>query len=305
MAGFFGLFNYDKPGKGVSKDEPEKTGVALYIDILLLRFWKLVQLNLVYLLWSIPAIIIVCLVSTVAFIWLGSSKLNFTEFSATDISAVYIICVCFTVIFIGIFGSGSASAGMAYVIKNYINNTHAWVWSDFKDSMKANFLQGTLIFIIDIVVTLLFIISFVFYSTAMTGPLAVVLRVAVLVMFIGFALMHMYIYPLLVGFELKTKDIYRNAFLLTMAKLPWNVFSFALSALLAYAMIYFAIKSIIVLFAVGFVFFALFTFTQMFMVNSVIKKYMLEPALKQQGSNEEEQIEAIFEENIMDDSDLN
>ena len=298
MANFFGLFNYNKPGKGVRKDEPAKTGAALFFDIFLLRFWKLIQLNLAYILCSLPAIGIVFFMSAFAVVWLTSFEFSVTTFSINEISAVYIASVCLTTIFIGIFGSGSASAGMAYVIRNYVNNTHAWVWSDFKDSMKENFLKGTLIFIIDVIVTMLFVVSIVFYSNAMTGLLAVVLRTVVLVVFAIFAVMHMYVYPLLAGFELKIKDIYRNAFFLTMAKLPWNVFSFILTALLGYAMIYIAINSILGLFAVICVFFSFFTFTQRFMVNNVIKKYLLEPALKQQGTEEQEQVEAVFDDNV-------
>ena len=32
MAGFFGFFDYSKPGRGISKDEPQKTGIALNDD---------------------------------------------------------------------------------------------------------------------------------------------------------------------------------------------------------------------------------------------------------------------------------
>ena len=301
MAGFFGLFDYNKPGKGVRKDEPPKTGAALFLDIFSLRFWKLIQLNLVFMLCSIPAIVIVFFLSAFAVVWLASFQLNVTAFSANEVNAVYTVSACLTAIFIAVFGSGSASAGMAYVIRNYVNNTHAWVWSDFKDSMKANFRQGTIIFIIDVIVTMLFVVSIVFYGNAMTGILATVLRTVVLVVF---AVMHMYIYPLLAGFELKMKDIYRNAFFLTMAKLPWNVFSFALSAIFLYVMFSAAIKIFIGLIAAFFVFFAFFAFTQRFMVNNIIKKYMLEPALKKEKTKKE-QVEAVFNDNFTaDDSDL-
>ena len=52
------LFDYTTPGKGVSKDEPPKKGIALFGDILLRRFWKMVSLNFLYFLFSVPALII-------------------------------------------------------------------------------------------------------------------------------------------------------------------------------------------------------------------------------------------------------
>ena len=58
MAGFFGMFDYSKPGKGVSKEDVQKSGIELYFDILSRRLWKLIKLNLIYVLFSIPAIVI-------------------------------------------------------------------------------------------------------------------------------------------------------------------------------------------------------------------------------------------------------
>ena len=60
MAGFF---NYSKAGKGIKKEDLEKSGVGLYFDIFGRRIWKLMTLNLMYLVVSIPAIIIAYCIS--------------------------------------------------------------------------------------------------------------------------------------------------------------------------------------------------------------------------------------------------
>lgn len=72
MAWFFGLHNYSKPGRGVRKDEPPKPGIALYFDILIRRFWNIIALNLIYLIFSIPAIIISFFLSTYMMSWMAS-----------------------------------------------------------------------------------------------------------------------------------------------------------------------------------------------------------------------------------------
>ena len=41
MAGFFGLFNYDKEGPGVPKDAPPKTRFVTFFEVLKRRFSKL------------------------------------------------------------------------------------------------------------------------------------------------------------------------------------------------------------------------------------------------------------------------
>ena len=50
--------NFEKEGKGVSKDTPEKTGFALFVDTLIREFWNLIKLNFLFLLFSIPIITI-------------------------------------------------------------------------------------------------------------------------------------------------------------------------------------------------------------------------------------------------------
>lgn len=58
MAGFFGLFDYSKPGPGISKEEPQKRRFFVYFEILFSRFWKLIILNLLYVLFCIPIVTI-------------------------------------------------------------------------------------------------------------------------------------------------------------------------------------------------------------------------------------------------------
>ena len=33
MAGFFGFFDYSKPGPGIEKDEPQKAALFVFMDI--------------------------------------------------------------------------------------------------------------------------------------------------------------------------------------------------------------------------------------------------------------------------------
>lgn len=58
MAGFFGLFDYSKPGKGVSKEEPVKPRFMLFWELFFRKFWKLIQLNLLYIAFCLPIVTI-------------------------------------------------------------------------------------------------------------------------------------------------------------------------------------------------------------------------------------------------------
>ncbi len=56
MAGMFGLFNYNKPGRGISKDEPEKKAFFRFFELYFRKFWKLMVANLLYILVSLPIV---------------------------------------------------------------------------------------------------------------------------------------------------------------------------------------------------------------------------------------------------------
>jgi len=58
MAGFFGFFDYSKPGKGVRKDEPKRSHFAMFWVLLQRKFWKMIQLNLIFILFCIPVVTI-------------------------------------------------------------------------------------------------------------------------------------------------------------------------------------------------------------------------------------------------------
>ncbi|MDD2362122.1 MAG: DUF624 domain-containing protein [Oscillospiraceae bacterium] len=56
MAGFFGLFDYSKPGPGVQKDGPKKKSFVIFFEIFTRKFWKLITVNLLYVLFSLPVV---------------------------------------------------------------------------------------------------------------------------------------------------------------------------------------------------------------------------------------------------------
>ena len=58
MAGFFGMFNYAKPGKGVRKDEPQHSHFVKYFVLIRRKFLELIQLNLLFLLFCLPIVTI-------------------------------------------------------------------------------------------------------------------------------------------------------------------------------------------------------------------------------------------------------
>ncbi len=48
MAGFFGLFNYEKEGPGISKNAPKKKTFVVFFETYFRNFWKFIPISFVY-----------------------------------------------------------------------------------------------------------------------------------------------------------------------------------------------------------------------------------------------------------------
>ncbi len=274
MAGLFGFNN--RAGRGVSKEDVDKSGPALYFDIFFRKIWDFLKVNLFYIVASIPSIIVWGFISSFLVTLLAqNSSIDVAE----NANALWAIYVLLTVVLMGAFGTGAPSASMAYVMHNFVNDTHTFVFSDFIDNYKSNFVQATIVFIIDAIVFSVCGFAFMFY-TKLGGTLGIFFRTVITVFLIGYGVLHMYIYPIMAKFRLKLGDIYRNALFLMMAKLFVSIAAFLVSALIIYAVVVFAASSTIGVLVMLVLYLPVLIFTQMFIINNVIKELLLNPSLE-------------------------
>lgn len=289
MAGFFGLFNYTKEGPGVSKEEAQKKGLELYFDILIRRFWKFMALNTLYILSSVISLAVLWFISSMSITWLFSIMgVDMAAITSEESGAMFMFAVCAVIVIAGVLGTGAPTAAASYVMRNYVNDSHSWVVSDYFEHLKKNFLQGTIVFIVDVIVLCLFLVSMVFYSVEVSGIFPLILRSILLVAFVIFAMMHMYIYQIMAKFKMKLSEIYRSSLILVLIKLPWNILAFIVSGLITYIVGYVFNANFVIAIAVSvLMYFSLNLFTQIFMTNNIVKKYILEPSLEYEKKQEE------------------
>ena len=240
--GFF-TPSYDKPGKGIDPDAPQKRSFFRFFDIFFRKFWKFVKINLLYVLVSIRTFALVFFLSGIisnSFLSMNGTEEMFRsiaeqiaqasenaggadyQYSILVVTFDLFIRLIISYLFMTLWGMGPATAGITYILRNFAREEHAWLWSDFKSSFKNNFKQSLIVFVIDIVVFLLLYTAFVVYSQ-MTGALSM-LKYFIVVIAIIYTIMHFYIYPMMVTFDLKLKDLYRNALIFALGKLPSNLF---------------------------------------------------------------------------------
>lgn len=232
-----GIFSgsYNKPGKGVDKNEPKKKGFFLFFDIIIHKFTKFLGANCLYSLVSLVWIIMLFFFAGLIF-----QDAQFVRDTASQMSAdgnvsyeqAYgvVIVLLQSLFAVGIFtlwGSGPASAAYAYINRCFTRGTHAWIVSDGWDKLKENFKQGMFVVILDAVILVFGLNAAHFYYAfyVSTGSLVwMTLTYITALALIIYTMMHPYIYQIMITFECKIGAVYKNALLITIAKLPGNVF---------------------------------------------------------------------------------
>lgn len=271
----FTLFNYTKPGKGVRKDAPRKKGVALYFSVLLKRFWKFITLNLLYIVASLPAILIAWVLSSFFVTWSATLAQVNIDKSAPQLM---IISILVGIVLLIVSGSGPASAAMSYVMRKYANDTHAWAVSEFYEQIKINFRQGLAAYFINITLTACLLVAYNFYSYSFSGLSAVFFRVMVILSVILFTFMQFYVYTLMAGYKMKLRHIYKTALLLSLAQFGMNFAVLSVVGIIVYINLYlFAGTSLGGLLFLGLLLFSLVTYTEVFMTDKLIKKALMDP----------------------------
>lgn len=232
--GIFG--GYMKPGKGVDKNEPKKKGFFLFFEIIIRKFTKFLGLNCLYTITSILWIAILYLFA--GFVLSGTNiTANIAESIGASVSGIntdeiketitLLLQCAFAIGIFSLWGSGPASAAYAYITRCFTRGEHVWIVSDGLDKFKENFGQGMFAVIADAVILVFGINSAHFYYAlyADTGSIIwMTLTYIMALVFIIYTMMHPYIYQIMVTFECKIGAIYKNALIITIAKLPGNFF---------------------------------------------------------------------------------
>ncbi|MDO4744299.1 MAG: YesL family protein [Clostridia bacterium] len=227
--------NFEKPGKGVDKPDPNKPRIVLFLELLWRKLWRLLRLNVMYLVICIPTFLI-----TMILVGLLSSRVTdffmpilaeLLGFASADMAnpqfafaAAWfdvIVRAVFAFLFTVFLGMGPATAGFTYILRNYAREEHVWLLSDFWQQTKANFKQAFIVWIIDLLVFCALVIAFDFYA----GTLGALGFLKYLIFLIGiiYVIMHFYIYQHMVTFKLPLKDLFKNSLIFAVAEAPKNL----------------------------------------------------------------------------------
>ncbi len=323
---FSNIFNSDKPGKGVTKEqvarEREKVTIGGFFKVLKRKFWQLIQLNLLSFVFFLPLLILIYIVSLFlvpdttmlesatssdqAYVALwhltNTATNNLIWLSAwwTDLFYRIMFAVVFTAI--PMVAIGPIQAGFTYILQSFIKEKPVFITHDFFARAKSNFWQSLLVSIIDLFVTALFVVDLVLYKHMLTmNPdsywwsfLCTACLVVMVILFIVYIIMHLYIYPILVTFNVNLRQLYKNSFLLAMRSFFPGLLVAGLNLLLMFLLVMVVNDPLYLIIFLAVIVFGFLGLMNNYFSYKYIKFYLLDPALEaaEQKKKEEEGVEA-------------
>ena len=212
-----------RAGPGIDKNAPKKKGFFLYFELFIRKIGKIIGSNALYCAVSLPWLILL-------YIFAPVGLMSTTAQANADGEMYILLMMAFRVAFaFGIFilwGAGPSSAAYAYITRCFTREEHVWILSDGWDKFKENLKQSIVILIVDAIVILLALNALMFYYSgyAQTGDIFwLATGYITVLMLVLYTVMHYYIYQLMVTFECSIIQLYKNAMLLTLGKLPYNI----------------------------------------------------------------------------------
>jgi len=232
-------FYYGKSGKGdYTREDLPETRWQLFWEMLRVRFSALFKLNILYMVAWLPAILVIGRCISMAYSGLLSlmemqdlvaagemTAEVFAQNTAGVQEALRAILMQTLLLLIPAIGiTGPFTAGAAYITRNWARDEHAFLWSDFWETVKGNWKQALPTSIITGCVPMLMYVCTVFYGQmAANNIIFMVPQVLVIMLGVIWLCSLMYTYPQMVTYEMKYGMLIRNSIIMTIGRLPMTV----------------------------------------------------------------------------------
>lgn len=282
------LFDYESAGTGISKHAPRKKGIRLFFDIFFRKFWKLIEINMLYSLFFIPII-------------LGFASIVYL-FDVNWILSLVAAGICLVAFMITI---GPATAGVTKIMRCYLIEKHSFIVRDFFRTFRRNFKKAAVIGFVDCIVVMSVYASLRVYPMMAAAynakllyvPMTITLSFALMVM-----MMNYFIFLMLVATNLSLKNLVKNSFALAFISLKGNLIIILTTIATAFLMllIYIYLNPI---FWILLPFFpaAFLLFVTAFNSYPMIQKHVINPYYTSIGEVNPELLSASDEETLFED----
>lgn len=291
-----GLFggNYERAGVGIAKNTPKKKGFFRYMEIFIQKFWKLIELNLLYFVCFLP------LIAALTFYILG---LNETVSPTTGIVLAAVFALAFVVIL------GPATAAHMKILKNFTMEKPTFLLHDFFHTFRTEFKHACVVGVLDCLLICCIASAFYVYPQLIeqTGSkiyyifFAITLSIGLIVL-----LMNFYIFLMMISTNLSLKNVLKNSLALSVVSLKTNLITLLIVggviSLFVLGIIFLDIQfSIILIFLLPFLPASWLGLVVALQCYPVIQKYIINPYYEQRGEVNPELLQTASEETVFED----
>lgn len=260
------MFGYENAGVGIPKNAPKKKGILRFFELFFRKFWKILEVNMLYSVFFIPIV-------------LALYALLYVE-SVTVTTLMIAVC---TVVFALVIGP--ATTGMFKILRNYTLEKHAFILTDFKKAFTENFKKSLAMGLADIV--FFFVISAAMYVYPKLAKeyssLIMILFVICVSMALIAVMMNFYSFLMIASADISFKNVLKNSFVLSLVALKKNLLTLlivlVIMAAMAVLLHYLPVLVILLLFLPA----SVIGFIISFNCYPVIQKYVINPYYEQRG----------------------
>ncbi|MDD5018054.1 MAG: DUF624 domain-containing protein [Eubacteriales bacterium] len=216
MGSLFGM-NFEKEGKGVPEDGSREMAFFRFFKIIKRKFWEMIRINMMQVICSLPAFVIGAFI--LSYMYFGFLQ------NEVEYDLAFRIITGFMIVSMQLVTIGPLHAGFIYTMRNYAREENVFVWSDFIKGIRENWKRAAIVSIIEMAVMFICSYMYMFYNVKADelGMISEVCKVITIILVIIYAMMHIYIYPMMVTLDLNIRQIYGNALRFAIAKFIPNI----------------------------------------------------------------------------------
>ncbi|MCL2030782.1 MAG: hypothetical protein FWG93_04485 [Oscillospiraceae bacterium] len=307
--GLFNIFYPNRPGKGVEKDEPPKHAFFQFWTLVWRKLSRLVLLNMMYFLAVSPLLFLLFLFLNdfFGFAPLDPERAVAIEAFAEELMYIPILggyvyafflfllesvpFLFFALVLLSALLYGPLTCGFTYILRNFARQEHAWI-SDFWTRAKMNFIPGLKMGALELVFLILLYSSFTATGAeGLEGSMRIMMLICRYSMFgVGmiYLFMRHYLYVMLVTFDLKIREVIRNAFIFAVLGLPRNLLALLGQIAVIVAVIFLipVMYGLVELLLTALIALSFMGFIGVFTTYPVIRKFLLDPLTKKKEAEE-------------------
>ncbi|MBS5725394.1 MAG: DUF624 domain-containing protein, partial [Clostridiales bacterium] len=123
-----------------------------------------------------------------------------------------------------LFTFGPVNVGTTYIMRNIVREEPVFIWSDFWYAIRRNVKQGILYGMIDLIMIVILIYDLLAYRiNILNSPLYFGLYVLSFGMIILYFFIRMYVYPMIVTFDMSLWKIFKNSIFFAILGIKRNI----------------------------------------------------------------------------------